>query len=74
VAGRIGYLLIVRPSYVLGGRAMTRLPVDDLAGSVMTVAAASPEHPVFLDRFLRARSRSTSTLHPTAAKSTSARS
>jgi carbamoyl-phosphate synthase large subunit len=53
VAGRIGYPLIVRPSYVLGGRAMDIVySVDDLAGFVMTAAAASPEHPVFLDRFL----------------------
>jgi carbamoyl-phosphate synthase large subunit len=53
VAARIGYPLIVRPSYVLGGRAMDIVySVDDLAGFVMTAAAASPEHPVFLDRFL----------------------
>jgi carbamoyl-phosphate synthase large subunit len=45
--------LIVRPSYVLGGRAMDIVySVDELAGFVVSAAAASPEHPVFLDRFL----------------------
>jgi carbamoyl-phosphate synthase large subunit len=53
VAARIGFPLIVRPSYVLGGRAMDIVySVDELAGFVVSAAAASPEHPVFLDRFL----------------------
>jgi carbamoyl-phosphate synthase large subunit len=53
VAARVGYPLIVRPSYVLGGRAMEIVySPDELAGFVATAAAASPEHPVFLDRFL----------------------
>jgi carbamoyl-phosphate synthase large subunit len=53
VAARIGFPLIVRPSYVLGGRAMDIVySVDELAGFVASAAAASPEHPVFLDRFL----------------------
>ena len=53
MADRIGFPLIVRPSYVLGGRAMDIVySVDELAGFVATAAAASPEHPVFLDRFL----------------------
>src|SRR5262249_37902313 len=53
VAGRIGFPLIVRPSYVLGGRAMDIVySVDELAGFVEAGAAASPRHPVFLDRFL----------------------
>jgi carbamoyl-phosphate synthase large subunit len=53
VAARIGYPLIVRPSYVLGGRAMEIVYSEsELEGFVLTAAAASPEHPVFLDRFL----------------------
>jgi carbamoyl-phosphate synthase large subunit len=53
VAGALGFPVIVRPSYVLGGRAMDIVySEDELAGFVATAAAASPEHPVFLDRFL----------------------
>ena len=53
VAGTLGFPVIVRPSYVLGGRAMDIVySEDELAGFVETAAAASPEHPVFLDRFL----------------------
>jgi carbamoyl-phosphate synthase large subunit len=53
VAERIGYPVIVRPSYVLGGRAMDIVYAqDDLESFVRSAAAASPDHPVFLDRFL----------------------
>jgi carbamoyl-phosphate synthase large subunit len=53
VAERIGYPVIVRPSYVLGGRAMDIVYApEDLESFVLTAAAASPDHPVFLDRFL----------------------
>ena len=53
VAAGLGFPVIVRPSYVLGGRAMDIVySEDELAGFVTTAAAASPEHPVFLDRFL----------------------
>jgi len=53
VARRIGYPLIVRPSYVLGGRAMDIVYTEaELAGFVASAAEASPEHPVFMDRFL----------------------
>jgi carbamoyl-phosphate synthase large subunit len=53
VAGRIGYPLIVRPSYVLGGRAMEIVYTEEELGRFVTsAAAASPEHPVFVDRFL----------------------
>jgi carbamoyl-phosphate synthase large subunit len=53
VAGEIGYPVLVRPSYVLGGRGM-EIAYDDatLAEYVRAAAQASPEHPVFLDRFL----------------------
>jgi carbamoyl-phosphate synthase large subunit len=53
VARRIGYPVVVRPSYVLGGRAMEIVYDDDeLEIFVRTAAAASREHPVLIDRFL----------------------
>jgi carbamoyl-phosphate synthase large subunit len=53
VAERIGYPVLVRPSYVLGGRAM--MIVHDVAALrdyVRFAVKASPEHPVLVDRFL----------------------
>jgi carbamoyl-phosphate synthase large subunit len=53
VAHRIGYPLVVRPSYVLGGRAMAIVFDDDHLLSYMQQAReAAPEHPVLIDRFL----------------------
>jgi carbamoyl-phosphate synthase large subunit len=53
VARRIGYPVVVRPSYVLGGRAMEIVYDDDeLETFVRTAAEASREHPVLVDRFL----------------------
>jgi carbamoyl-phosphate synthase large subunit len=53
IAARIGYPVVVRPSYVLGGRAMEIVyGEDELDRFVATAAAASPEHPVLIDRFL----------------------
>ena len=53
VAGRIGYPLLVRPSYVLGGRAMEIVyDEDSLRGYFDRAVRASPDHPVLLDRFL----------------------
>ena len=53
IAGRIGYPVVVRPSYVLGGRAMEIVyDPEDLEAFVATAAAASPDHPVLIDRFL----------------------
>ncbi|HHH30574.1 MAG TPA: ATP-grasp domain-containing protein, partial [Polyangiaceae bacterium] len=53
IARRIGYPVIVRPSYVLGGRAMEIVYDDDSLDHYMTHAVqASPEHPVLVDRFL----------------------
>jgi carbamoyl-phosphate synthase large subunit len=53
VARRIGYPVVVRPSYVLGGRAMEIVyDDDDLETFVRTAAEASREHPVLIDRFL----------------------
>ena len=53
VADRIGYPVLVRPSYVLGGRAMA-IVYDDahLEGYVREAVKASPEHPILIDRFL----------------------
>jgi len=53
IAARIGFPVVVRPSYVLGGRAMEIVYAeDDLERFVTTAAAAGPEHPVLIDRFL----------------------
>jgi carbamoyl-phosphate synthase large subunit len=53
IATQIGYPVVVRPSYVLGGRAMEIVYDDDeLDRFVRTAAAASPDHPVLIDRFL----------------------
>jgi carbamoyl-phosphate synthase large subunit len=53
VAARIGYPVVVRPSYVLGGRAMEIVyGEDELERFVSTAAAAGPDHPVLIDRFL----------------------
>ncbi len=52
-ARRIGYPLVVRPSYVLGGRAMAVVFEEKrLAAYVEAAVASSGEHPVLLDRFL----------------------
>ncbi len=53
VARRIGYPVLVRPSYVLGGRGMEIVYDDDtLSTYVARATVASPEHPVLVDRFL----------------------
>ncbi|NJP05254.1 MAG: carbamoyl-phosphate synthase large subunit [Chloroflexaceae bacterium] len=53
VARRIGYPVVVRPSYVLGGRAMAIVYDDVSLERYMRHAVdASPEHPVLIDRFL----------------------
>ena len=53
IAARIGYPVVVRPSYVLGGRAMEIVDGDDeLERFVARAAAAGPDHPVLIDRFL----------------------
>jgi len=54
VAHRIGYPVMVRPSYVLGGRAMEVVYDDaDLANYLEVAVQASHERPVLVDRFLR---------------------
>jgi len=53
VAARIGYPVLLRPSYVLGGRAMQIVHgVADLRDYMRFAVKASPEHPVLVDRFL----------------------
>ena len=53
IAARIGYPVVVRPSYVLGGRAMEIVyGEDELERFVTSAAAAGPDHPVLIDRFL----------------------
>ncbi|WP_137121981.1 carbamoyl-phosphate synthase large subunit [Segeticoccus rhizosphaerae] len=53
VAKEIGYPVLVRPSYVLGGRGMEIVYDDEtLSGYVTRATHASPEHPVLVDRFL----------------------
>ncbi len=53
VAARVGYPVLVRPSYVLGGRAM-EIVYDDssLRNYFERAARVSPEHPVLIDSFL----------------------
>src|SRR5262245_35913362 len=53
VAARIGYPVLVRPSYVLGGRAMA-IVYDEahLEDYAREAVQASPEHPILIDRFL----------------------
>ncbi|MEK7689023.1 MAG: carbamoyl-phosphate synthase large subunit, partial [Deltaproteobacteria bacterium] len=53
VAKSIGYPVMVRPSYVLGGRAMELVYAEESLKGYMTRAVqASPEHPVLIDKFL----------------------
>ncbi len=53
IAKKIGYPVILRPSYVLGGRAMEIVYDDATLIHYMTHAVkASPEHPVLIDKFL----------------------
>ncbi len=53
IAKRVGYPVLVRPSYVLGGRAMDIVYDDASLFDYMERAVqASPEHPVLIDKFL----------------------
>ncbi len=53
VAARVGYPLLVRPSYVLGGRAMQICySAGELESYMATAARVSPDHPVLIDKFL----------------------
>lgn len=53
IADEIGYPVLVRPSYVLGGRGMEIVYDDDRLRSYIDRATEiSPEHPVLVDRFI----------------------
>jgi len=60
VAGKVGYPVLVRPSYVLGGRAMEivydderlAVAVAELGGSLRREGGVSAQRPVLVDRFL----------------------
>jgi carbamoyl-phosphate synthase large subunit len=53
VADEIGYPVVVRPSYVLGGRAMEIVyDEESLIGFMERAVEASPEYPVLVDKFL----------------------
>ena len=53
IAADIGYPVLVRPSYVLGGRGMEIVYDEEtLAGYITRATELSPEHPVLVDRFL----------------------
>jgi carbamoyl-phosphate synthase large subunit len=53
IAERIGYPVVVRPSFVLGGRAMEIVYDQHSLDRYMTEALeASPEHPILIDKFL----------------------
>jgi carbamoyl-phosphate synthase large subunit len=55
IAAQVGFPLLVRPSYVLGGRAMEICYSDEnLAAYLEANARADREHPLFLDHFLEA--------------------
>jgi carbamoyl-phosphate synthase large subunit len=53
VAERIGYPVVVRPSYVLGGRAMEVVyDQEELNRYMVEAAAVEPDHPVLIDQYL----------------------
>ena len=53
IAADIGYPVLVRPSYVLGGRGMEIVYDEEtLQGYIQRATELSPEHPVLVDRFL----------------------
>ncbi|ABM13471.1 MULTISPECIES: carbamoyl-phosphate synthase large subunit [Mycolicibacterium] len=53
IAAEIGYPVLVRPSYVLGGRGMEIVYDEEtLEGYITRATELSPEHPVLVDRFL----------------------
>lgn len=54
IAAKIGYPVVVRPSYVLGGRAMEIVyDLDRLEYYMKHAVEASPEHPILIDDFLQ---------------------
>jgi len=53
VARRIGYPVLVRPSFVLGGRAMALVDSEaNLAGFIQSAIEAAPGQPILIDKFM----------------------
>jgi carbamoyl-phosphate synthase large subunit len=56
IAARVGYPVLVRPSYVLGGRAMEIVyDEQEMLQYMATAVKASPHHPVLVDKYLPGR-------------------
>ncbi len=54
IAREIGYPVMVRPSYVLGGRAMEAVyDEESLSTYIREAASVSPNHPILIDKFLK---------------------
>ena len=54
IAEKIGYPVMVRPSYVLGGRGMEVVNTPDMLRQYMVAAVGvTPDRPILIDRFLR---------------------
>jgi carbamoyl-phosphate synthase large subunit len=54
IASRIGYPVVVRPSYVLGGRAMQIVYTEEaLKRYIREAVKVSPNHPILIDEFLK---------------------
>ena len=53
IAGKIGYPVMVRPSYVLGGRGMEVVYDDEsMVGYMKAAVGVTPDRPILIDRFL----------------------
>ena len=53
IAAKIGYPVMVRPSYVLGGRGMEVVYDDEsMKGYMLAAAGVTPDRPILIDRFL----------------------
>ena len=67
IAHRIGYPMMVRPSYVLGGRGMEVIYDDDMLKDYMAAAInVTPERPILMDKFLQTPWNARQTLFPMA--------
>lgn len=56
VAEELGFPVLVRPSYVLGGRAMEVVEnTEDLLSYIASAVKISPKHPVLIDKYIRGK-------------------
>lgn len=56
IAQELGFPVLVRPSYVIGGRAMEVVGnVEDLQNYLRTAVKVSPKHPILVDKYIRGR-------------------